>query len=486
MRRTEPVHSLRVRSWRVLAVAVAVLAALMLPSVPAWAIIGGADVTVDPLSPIRAVVKVDVVARAGNTVGNCTGTLIASTWILTAQHCTNIDEKQGSPASNGQMKIRVLNGNKADRTSYDVSAIHRMDGYNETSGVNDIALIRVSKPVQGARAMPLLDGSYFSSVRDIYRYGYGPTSTGSTNVTSLPRRAHEHVLAGEELSVPPASRCSSAGWSAGIQLWTTPIDGGSRKGDSGGPATFDVGGGKLAVVGVTEGTCGSTDPVNQASTFLGISNRADSSSAAGAWIRGVVGSALPAPVRPPAQNPPPTQNAPPTQNPPTPAPIPATPALTAGAPTTTSIPLSWSRQTGAVGYKIYQDRGSTPIRTVTDPTTSATITGLASNTTFTFEVTAYNASGESVRSNAVSVTTLPTWTMAFVSQSAVDSLGATADLGHARPGQRFAVTITVRNTGTATWSSGGSSPVLLGTAQPDDHAGALQAPGWVSANLETL
>ena len=75
----------------------------------------------------------------------------------------------------------------------------------------------------------------------------------------------------------------------------------------------------------------------------------------------------------------------------------------------------------------------------------------------------------------------PTLTYSVAAQSATGTGGATADLSHARPGQSFTVTIAVRNTGSSTWSAAGPTSVRLGTAQPDDHVGALRAPGWLSS-----
>ncbi|MGW1491893.1 chitinase [Streptomyces sp. NPDC002402] len=75
--------------------------------------------------------------------------------------------------------------------------------------------------------------------------------------------------------------------------------------------------------------------------------------------------------------------------------------LTAGSPGSTSVPLSWSPVSGATGYNVY--RGGTKVLSVSG--TSATVTGLAPSTSYSFEVTATNSAGESPKSAAVSVTT---------------------------------------------------------------------------------
>jgi hypothetical protein len=82
---------------------------------------------------------------------------------------------------------------------------------------------------------------------------------------------------------------------------------------------------------------------------------------------------------------------------------PAAPAgLTVTGATASSVSLSWTAPGGTVtGYHVYQN-GSLASTT---SATSATITGLAASTSYSFAVTAYNAAGESARSGAVTGTT---------------------------------------------------------------------------------
>jgi len=95
-----------------------------------------------------------------------------------------------------------------------------------------------------------------------------------------------------------------------------------------------------------------------------------------------------------------------TTPPPTDTTAPTAPTgLTAGTPTTTSVALSWTASTDAVGvtgYDIY--RGTTLVGSST--TTSYTATGLTAATTYSFTVKAKDAAGNvSNASSAVSVTT---------------------------------------------------------------------------------
>jgi hypothetical protein len=69
--------------------------------------------------------------------------------------------------------------------------------------------------------------------------------------------------------------------------------------------------------------------------------------------------------------------------------------------TSSSVSLAWTGSSGATGYNVYQ--GSTKVASTSG--TSATVSGLAANTTYTFTVTATNSAGESAHSSGVNVTT---------------------------------------------------------------------------------
>ncbi|WP_444852267.1 chitinase [Streptomyces sp. NPDC000229] len=85
--------------------------------------------------------------------------------------------------------------------------------------------------------------------------------------------------------------------------------------------------------------------------------------------------------------------------------VPATPAgLTAGAVTSSSVTLSWTPVSGATGYHVYRD--GTRVQAVTG--VSATVTGLAANTSYSFQVSATNTAGESAKSTAVTARTSTT------------------------------------------------------------------------------
>ncbi|GGP62000.1 chitinase [Streptomyces melanogenes] len=82
--------------------------------------------------------------------------------------------------------------------------------------------------------------------------------------------------------------------------------------------------------------------------------------------------------------------------------LPAAPTgLTAGSATSSSIALSWAAVPGATGYNVYQ--GGSKVLSASG--TSATVTGLAASTAYTFQVTATNTAGESAKSAAVTAST---------------------------------------------------------------------------------
>ncbi|WP_319680466.1 glycoside hydrolase family 18 protein [Streptomyces sp. AK02-01A] len=78
--------------------------------------------------------------------------------------------------------------------------------------------------------------------------------------------------------------------------------------------------------------------------------------------------------------------------------VPGTPAgLAVGSVTSSSVTLNWSGVSGATGYNVYQ--AGTKVQSASG--TSTTVTGLAANTSYQFQVSATNSAGESAKSAAV-------------------------------------------------------------------------------------
>jgi acid phosphatase type 7 len=84
--------------------------------------------------------------------------------------------------------------------------------------------------------------------------------------------------------------------------------------------------------------------------------------------------------------------------------VPAPPTgLTATAPNSTTVELTWNASAGATAYKVYRVPQTVAIATVSG--TSFTHTGRSPNTTYTYQVSALNAAGESAKTAQVSITT---------------------------------------------------------------------------------
>jgi hypothetical protein len=140
----------------------------------------------------------------------------------------------------------------------------------------------------------------------------------------------------------------------------------------------------------------------------------------------------------------------------TPPPTPT--GLTVTGTTSTSVSLSWNASTGATGYKIYR---GTSVTTTTG--TSATIGGLTAGTTYSFAVSATNASGESAKSAVVSATTDTSgggggsprsWPYIDITMSSP----AMADVARAT-GQKFYTLAFILGSGTCTPMWGGTIPL---------------------------
>ncbi|MFE0449802.1 chitinase [Streptomyces sp. NPDC058914] len=85
--------------------------------------------------------------------------------------------------------------------------------------------------------------------------------------------------------------------------------------------------------------------------------------------------------------------------------VPSAPSgLAVSGTTSSSVSLAWNPVSNATGYSIYRDGAK--VTAVTG--TTATVTGLAASTSYTFQVTATNAAGESVKSAAVTGRTAAT------------------------------------------------------------------------------
>ncbi|MDR3711036.1 MAG: fibronectin type III domain-containing protein [Capsulimonadaceae bacterium] len=90
--------------------------------------------------------------------------------------------------------------------------------------------------------------------------------------------------------------------------------------------------------------------------------------------------------------------------------VPSAPTLNAPVGGNQQIILSWSPSVGATGYNVYcgtSPGSETKVGQVSSSVTTFTNAGLSNGTTYYYEVTAYDAGGESVKSNETSAITIP-------------------------------------------------------------------------------
>lgn len=105
----------------------------------------------------------------------CAGVLVKSTWVLTTASCVS-----GKTAAN----LKVLVGSHRLLTNMDrvtVTAVKAHASYNPTSGINNVALLQLSKDVTSARVatIALNDAAVTTGVPTAF-YGWGSLQYGSS------------------------------------------------------------------------------------------------------------------------------------------------------------------------------------------------------------------------------------------------------------------------------------------------------------------
>ena len=221
-------------------------AAAYLPT-PAPRILGGTEETAAKAPWIVKLVTADtkkaVVPGKKYAWYECSGTVIAPTWILTAAHCvfgegTNsiypypaTSIRAFAPGVAGEMKTFFSKGKR-------IAKVYSHPLYLRTNGAfnADMALLRLAAPIPGAKAMSLDDGRADLSVGSAIRaYGWGVTDrAGERDAVAI----NSAPLTIE--SEPSSATCGVwdiqyGSWSPAFLCSTGGADQAVCSGDSGGP-----------------------------------------------------------------------------------------------------------------------------------------------------------------------------------------------------------------------------------------------------------
>lgn len=154
--------------------------------------------------------------------------------------------------------------------------------------------------------------------------------------------------------------------------------------------------------------------------------------------------------------------------------------LTATAPSSSQINLSWSASSdniGVTGYKVYRNGAATPIATVTTP--SFGDSGLLASTSYTYTVSAIDAAGnQSTQSSTVTATTQATAATVTVS-------GTVSDSSNASPiaGANIHTGTHGTKTGAASATTNASGQYVLSGITPGGHSYSYSATNYKSQSF---
>jgi len=212
-------------------------------------IIGGDEVKLEQYPFMTALVG----RGAHATQAFCGASVIANDWVLTAAHCI-----EGTQAN----QIEVITGtadlnNVSNAERVTVQRIVSHPDYNSGTLLNDIALLKLSKPVNAPRVAAAVNSqkNLFSAGSPVSVAGWG---NRSTNGEDFPYKLHA-----VELSVSDFADCSSAYGGLDESHLCAGVSGGGKdscQGDSGGPLIARTNQGPVQVGIVSFGDeCASAD-----------------------------------------------------------------------------------------------------------------------------------------------------------------------------------------------------------------------------------
>ena len=164
----------------------------------------------------------------------CGGSLINDRFILTAAHCLN---SKPLPAKMVITLGSLTTEDRFSRTNLKVESVHVHPQYNKVGEVNDIALIKLKKPVIFNETIRPICLPSFTGQDNLFVVGWGLSSNGFDPATGEVQLQEVNVLSEVEVSEVDIHTCKAQYTNVDIlkDICAGGRSGGTCLGDSGGP-----------------------------------------------------------------------------------------------------------------------------------------------------------------------------------------------------------------------------------------------------------